>query len=262
MTALREVTAVTYLAPLREGGSLPAVIEADDGELYVLKFVGAGHGHRALVAEILTGEIARALGLHVPELALVHLDPVMARSERDEEIQDLIWASAGTNLGVRFLPGALAFQPALAPPPGPEEAATVVWLDAFTINVDRTAQNTNLLLWADAMWLIDHGSSLYFHHNWDRAASFARERFAHVRHHVLLPLAGDLAAADERARRALGPDRFQCVAEMVPDAWLSDEPRFAGPQEHRRAYAEALTERLGQTSGFVEEAESARAMLV
>jgi hypothetical protein len=256
------VTATAYLAPLREGGSLPAVIEAEDGELYVLKFVGAGHGHRALVAEIIAGHIGMVLGLNVPEIVLVHLDPKMARSERDEEIQDLLWASAGLNMGVRFLQGALAFHASLAPPPDADQAASIVWFDAFVTNVDRTSQNPNLLVWGDRVWLIDHGSSLYFHHNWARAGAFPGDPFVFARHHALLALAGDLDAADRRARGALDRPALEAVVDMVPDGWLADDPRFASAADHRAAYVDALSARLSNSSVFVTEAARARAELV
>lgn len=259
---LRTVAATRYLAPLREGGSLPAVVEADDGALYVAKFVGAGHGHRALAAEVIAAGLAAALGLPVPELVLLALDPLLGRSEPDAEIQDLLRASAGLNLGVRFLSGALSFEPALAPPPGPEQAADIVWFDAFVTNVDRTAQNPNLLVWRDALWLIDHGSALYFHHSWDGYRDRAATPFAAIRRHVLLGLAGDLAAADARARERLGAAAVDAVLARLPDAWLGDVPALGGPAAHRRAYAEFLALRLAASDAFVQEAARARAEVV
>src|SRR3954452_11339083 len=167
---LRRIEATRYVTPLREGGSLPALVEASDDGLYVLKFTGAGQGPKALVAEVVAGELARTLGFAVPELALVELDPTLAQAEPDPEIQDLLRASAGLNLGVDFLPGALPFNPAVGPAPDPELAARIVWLDALVTNVDRTAKNTNMLLWHGRLWLIDHGAALYFHHSSERAA--------------------------------------------------------------------------------------------
>src|SRR4051795_658438 len=189
--ALRTIAATVYVTPLREGGSLPALVEASDDGLYVVKFRGAGQGRKALVAEVVAGELARALGFLVPELALVELDPALGRAEPDPEIQDLLTASAGLNLGVDFLPGALAFSPAVGPFPEPEVAARIVWLDALLTNVDRTAKNTNMLWWHGRLWLIDHGASLYFHHT-GADASHAEQSFD-VTKHVLLPYASSLA---------------------------------------------------------------------
>src|SRR5436190_5872215 len=193
---LRRIEATRYVTPLREGGSLPALVEASDEGLYVLKFSGAGQGPKALVAEVLAGELARVLGLAVPELALVELDPALGQAEPDPEIQDLLRASAGLNLGVDFLPGALPFSPAAGPAPPPELAAEIVWFDALVTNVDRTAKNTNLLLWHGRLWLIDHGASLYFHHSAERDPGHARRPFTAIAEHVLLPFAGSIVEAD------------------------------------------------------------------
>src|SRR5918993_561552 len=195
---LRRIEATRYVTPLREGGSLPALVEASDDGLYVLKFRGAGQGPKALVAEVVAGELARALGFTVPELALVELDPALGRAEPDAEIQDLLAASAGINLGVDFLPGALPFGPAAGPAPDPSLAADVVWLDALVTNVDRTAKNTNLLLWHGRLWLIDHGAALYFHHAPAPVAGHERTPFAPIAEHVLLPFAGSVLEADVR----------------------------------------------------------------
>src|SRR3989442_10523573 len=189
---LRTIEATRYVTPLREGGSLPALVEASADGLYVLKFRGAGQGPKALVAEVVAGELARALGLPVPELALVALDPVLGRAEPDPEIQDLLAASAGLNLGVDFLPGALPFNPAAGPAPAPELAADISWFDALVTNVDRTARNTNLLIWHDRLWLIDHGASLYFHHAAEPAEGHEKTPFAAIAEHVLLPFAGSI----------------------------------------------------------------------
>src|SRR3954469_10276569 len=195
---LRTVTATRYVTPLREGGSVPALVEADDDGLYVVKLLGAGHGRRGLVAELLAGQIARHLDLPIPDLVLVELDGALAKAEPDGEIQDLLERSAGTNFGLDFLPGALAFAPTAPPRPDPELAAAVVWFDALTTNVDRTARNPNLIVWHRRVYLIDHGSALYVHHTWKDPVAHARGPFPQVRDHVLLPFAASIAAADER----------------------------------------------------------------
>jgi len=254
---LRTVTATRYVTPLREGGSLPAIVEADDDGLYVLKFRGAGQGPKALVAELLAGEIARALGLPVPEIVFVELDPDLARTEPDPEIQDLIRASGGLNLALDYLPGAAAFDP-VAEDPDPELASRVVWLDAYTTNVDRTARNTNLLVWHRRLWLIDHGAALYFHHAWDGYLERSRDPFPRIQDHVLLPFAGALAEADEAMAARLAPEVLAGIVELVPDLWLAGESPFASPEEHRRAYLEYLTRRLAPPRAFMEEAVRAR----
>jgi hypothetical protein len=240
---LRTVTATRYVTPLREGGSLPGLVEADDDGLYVVKFRGAGQGPKALAAEIVGGELARALGLPVPELVLVQLDPELARAEPDPEIQDLIKASAGLNLGVDFLPGALPYTPAR--PPDPELAASVVWLDALIENIDRTPRNPNLLLWHGNLWLIDHGAALYVHHGTGDPLAVARRPFPAIRDHVLLDAAGPLAEAD--ARLALRADP-EAAAALVPGEWANGAP-----------YAEHLRRRFEPPRAWLEEAERARA---
>ena len=247
---LRTVAATRYVTPLREGGSLPALVEASDDGLYVLKFRGAGQGAKALVAEIVAGELARALGLAVPELALVELDPALALAEPDREIQDLLDASAGLNLGVDFLPGALPFGPAAGPPPTPELAADIVWFDALVTNVDRTARNTNLLLWHERLWLIDHGASLYFHHAPERVEGHERRPFEAIEEHVLLPFADSIAAADARLARRVTEDLLRDVVTAVPEPWLGDSSA--------EAYVEYLGGRLAEPRAFVAEAERAR----
>jgi len=247
---VRTVVATRYVTPLREGGSLPALVEADDDGLYVLKFRGAGQGPRALVAEVVVGELARALGFPVPELVLIELDATIGRAEPDREIQDLLLASDGLNLGVDFLPGSLPFSPAAGPPPDAELAADVVWLDALVTNVDRTARNPNLLWWHERLWLIDHGAALYFHHAATPAPEHARGRFAEVREHVLLPYASSLVAADERLAGRVTEDALGRAAAAVPTEWLGD-----GAGEEYVAY---LLRRLEAPRGFVEEAEAAR----
>jgi hypothetical protein len=240
---LRTVTATRYVTPLREGGSLPGLVEADDDGLYVLKFRGAGQGPKALAAEVVVGELARALGLRVPELVLIELDPDLARAEPDPEIQDLIRASAGVNLGVDFLPGALPYAP--AHPPDGDLAAAVVWLDALVENIDRTPRNPNLLLWHGRLWLIDHGAALFVHHGTGDPLALAQRPFAGIRDHVLLPAAGSIVAADERLAPLARPET---AAALIPDGW-------ADPA----AYGEHLTRRLEEPRAWVEEAERARA---
>ena len=247
---MRAVAATRYVTPLREGGSLPALVEADDDGLYVLKFVGAGQGPKALVAEVVAGELGRALGLPVPELVLVELDPAIGRAEPDPEIQDLLLASGGTNLGVDFLPGALPFSPAAGPPPDPGLAATVVWLDAFVTNVDRKPQNPNLLWWHRRLWLIDHGAALYWHHSPGGPAADPQAPFAQVADHVLLPYASSVADADARLAPLVTGDLLERVVADVPDVWLDGEDRGM--------YVEYLTRRLASPRRFAEEAERAR----
>ena len=238
------------MTPLREGGSLPALVEADDDGLYVLKFRGAGQGPKALVAEVVVGELARALGFPVPDLVLVELDPAIGRAEPDPEIQDLLLSSDGLNLGVDFLPGALPFSPAAGPPPEPDFAADVVWLDALATNVDRTAQNPNLLLWHDRLWLIDHGAALYFHHADDVSSEHARGRFEAVRDHVLLPYASSIAAADERLAGRVTREAVERAVTEVPVEWLRP-----GRGEE---YVDYLARRLEEPRAFVEQADAAR----
>jgi hypothetical protein len=239
---LRTVAATRYVTPLREGGSLPGLVEADDDGLYVVKFRGAGQGPKALAAEIVAGELARGLGLPVPELVLVELDPDLARAEPDPEIQDLIGASAGLNLGVDFLPGALPYAPAR--PPDPALAAAVVWLDAPVENVDRTPRNPNLLTWHGNLWLIDHGAALWVHHGGRDPLAVAQRPFPAIRDHVLLGAAGPLPEADARLAPRARPD----VAGLVPSEWTDGAP-----------YAEHLERRLAEPRAWMEEAERVRA---
>jgi hypothetical protein len=258
---LRTVTATRYVTPLREGGSLPAIVEADDQGLYVLKFRGAGQGPKALIAELLAGEIARACGLPVPELVLVELDPELARTEPDPEIQDLIRASSGLNLALDYLPGAVTFDP-VAWQPDAELASRVVWFDAFVTNVDRTARNTNLLVWHRRLWLIDHGAALYFHHAWDDPQARARQPFAAIRDHVLLPFASELAAVDASMSAPITPGLVAGLAAQIPESWLCGDTPFATAVAHRQAYVDYLLARLQSPHAFVEEAIRARSALV
>jgi len=256
------VIATRYVTPLREGGSLPAIVEADDCGLYVVKFRAAGHGTRALVAELVAGELARSAGLRVPELARVRVDAALGRNEPDQEIRDLLRGSVGINLGLDYLPGSITFDPAAGPPPDAGEASDIVWFDAFTSNVDRTARNPNLLWWHRRLWLIDHGAALYFHHDWDQAEVRAPSPFPAIRDHALLRWAGDVAAAGARLAPRLTRDVIDRTLAEVPDDWLTGESRFATPDAHRAAYARYLEQRLAAAPTFTGEAERARHALV
>jgi hypothetical protein len=255
---IRTITAIRYVTPLREGGSLPAIIEADDAQLYVLKFCGAGQGPKALIAELVAGELARALDLPVPEIVFAHLDPALGRSEPDPEIQDLIKASAGLNLALAYLPGAFAFDPLLNPL-GSELASATVWFDSYVTNVDRTPRNANILIWQQQPWLIDHGACLYFHHNWNDYLSRTRSRFPQIKEHILLPFATELRAADAAMSACLTPDIIEQIVRLIPADWLGDEPGFASQEEHRVAYITYLRQRLEAPREFVEEAIRVRA---
>jgi hypothetical protein len=255
---LRTVAATRYVTPLREGGSLPGLVEADDDGLYVLKFRGAGQGPKALVAELLVGELARAVGLTVPEIVLVDLDPVLGDAEPDPEIHALVRSSAGINVGLDFLPGALAFSPAAGPIPAGELAAAVVWLDAFAMNPDRTLRNPNLLTWHGRLWLIDHGAALYVHHTWRDPATHARGAFARIRDHILLPYASSIGEVDARLAPQLGDGVIERIVELVPAEWLEDDPRIGDAAAQRAAYVTYLHRRLEPPRRFVEEAERAR----
>jgi len=259
---MRTVRATRYVTPLREGGSLPAIVEGDDDGLYVAKFAGAGHGEKALVAELVVGELARAAGLRVPELVLLEVEAPLGRNEPDSEIRELLRRSVGTNVGLDYLPGSVTFDPIAGKPPAADEAAAIVWLDALAANVDRTPRNPNLLVWHRNLWLIDHGSALYFHHAWNLADDAARSRFPAVKDHVLLPWADGIAAAGARLAPRLGRDVLEAILAAVPDAWLRDEPRFPSAAAHRAAYVDHLARRVAAATLFVEEAERARAALV
>jgi hypothetical protein len=262
---LRTLHATRYVAPLREGGSLPAIVEADDDGLYVLKFHGAGQGPKALIAELLAGEIARALGLLVPELVFIQLDPALGRSEPDYEIRSLITASAGLNLALDYLPGALTYTPAVGPAPDADLASAIVWLDAYVTNVDRTARNTNLLRWHGRLWLIDHGAALYFHHAGQDYLERSRTPFPLIKEHVLLPYAAALPDADARLVPLLSEERLAAIVALIPDAWLTADPAsapFATPAAQRDAYLRYLTSRLRAPRAFAEEAGYAHAQLV
>jgi hypothetical protein len=253
---VRTAAATRYVTPLREGGSLPAIVEADDDGLYVLKFRGAGQGPRALVAELVAGEIGRALGLRVPEIVFLELDPALGRSEGDPEIKDLIEGSAGLNLGLDYLPGSLPFDPLTDVSVDGALASRITWFDAFVMNVDRTARNTNLLTWHGETWLIDHGAALYFHHRWGTARDAALSRFPAIRDHVLLPRATELEAAAEEGRARLRVATLEEIAALIPEAWLGCD-EFATADDERQAYVDILRRRL-ESAAFVEEAIDAR----
>jgi hypothetical protein len=260
---IKTVNAIRYVTPLREGGSLPAIVETDDGQMYVMKFVGAGQGPKALIAELVAGEIGRALGLRVPELALINLDPELGPSEPDPEIFDLLRLSVGLNLGMRFLPKAFAYNPILPPPLDAALASAIVWFDAYVTNVDRTIRNVNILVWEKELWLIDHGASLYFHHDWrDDYLERSRTPFPLIKDHALLKFASTLDQADATAVARLTPAVIDQITALIPDAWLTGASPFASRAEHRAAYAAYLKRRLESSRRFVEEAKNARTHLV
>jgi hypothetical protein len=250
---LRKVTATRYVTPLREGGSLPGLVEADDDGLYVVKFRAAGQGLKALVAEVIVGELARGAGLLVPEIVLVELQAELGRTEPDPEINELVTGSAGLNCGIDFLPGALDYDPARPAEIDAVRASAVVWLDAFTTNVDRTPRNPNLLVWHRETWLIDHGAALYQHHSGRDLVTRAREPFPLIAEHVLLPLASELRSADERMAAVLDEPAVTSAVGLVPGDWLGDDPAAA-----RAEYVAYLCARLRAPRGFVDEAEAAR----
>jgi hypothetical protein len=252
---LRTVTATRYVTPLREGGSLPAIVEADDLGTYVLKFRGAGQGRKALVAELVAGEIARRLDLLVPEVVLAYLASELGRSEPDPEIQDLLKRSTGLNLALDYLPGSLGFDP-LVEPPDSGLASRIVWFDTLVTNVDRTPRNTNLLVWHDRLWLIDQGASLYFHHNWPArdgsALKTASQRpFAAVRDHVLLPFVGSIFEADAALAPRLTLEVLRSIVDLIPEEWLADEADFGSVEEVRSAYVAYLNTRLQEPRVWV-----------
>lgn len=259
---LRKIRATRYVAPLREGGSLPAIVEADDDGTYVLKFRGAGQGPKALIAELVAGEIGRALGLPVPEMALIGLDAVLGRSEPDYEVRALIQASAGLNLAIDYLPGAFAFEAPNAYRLDPTLASTIVWFDAYVTNVDRTPRNTNLLWWHKQLYLIDHGAALYFAHTWDDYVTRSRSPFKAIKSHVLLPVASQVAEVDATLTHRLTPTRLREIVDAVPEAWLAGETTFQTTDDHRAAYVDFLVRRLEAPRAFVEETLHVRSTLV
>src|SRR5690606_10844221 len=258
---LRKVNVTRYITPLREGGSLPALVEADDGFTYLLKFYGAGQGSKALIAELIGGEIARALGFKVPEIVFAELDRAFGQIEGDEEVQDLLKASVGLNLALHYLAGAITFDP-LVTDVHPRLASQIVWLDCLLNNVDRTPRNTNMLMWHKELWLIDHGASLYFHHSWQDWESKATLPFSLIKNQVLLPKASELDAVDAEFRLLLSDELIYAIVDLIPEVWLGQEEAFDSPIQHREAYARFLTMRLAHSETFVKAAQHARTTLI
>ena len=252
MMNLRTVTASRYVTPLREGGSLPAIVEADDEGLYVLKFRGAGQGAKALIAELLAGEVARLAGLPVPEIVFAELPAELARTEPDSEIRSLITASAGLNVALDYLPGSVTFDP-LTFVPDVQLASAIVWFDAFVCNVDRTVRNVNMLIWHRRLWLIDHGASLYFHHAWSDPDHAARSAFPLVKNHVLLKQASAIAEVDASMQSKLTRSAFGSLVDLIPDAWLAEDSEVGGRSAQRQAYFNFFVQRLESSAVFVEE---------
>ena len=261
MEPFRSVNVTRYIEALREGGSLPAIVEADDDFMYVLKFRGAGQGVKALVAEVIGGLIAKELGLKMPEMVLANLDEAFGRTEPDEEIQDLLKFSTGLNLGVHYLSGSITYDPVV------KEiddllASKIVWLDCLLLNVDRTAKNTNLLWWKNELWLIDHGASLYFHHSWNNWIELAKKPFSRVNDHVLLPQASKLEEVNAAFSKILTAEKIEEIIDMIPEDWLLQDHPFSSIQEHRNAYKDFLNTRMQYAAQFVKSAQDARANLL
>lgn len=254
---LRTVSVIRYVTPLREGGSMPAIAEADDGFLYVLKFRGAGQGVKALIAELIGGEIARALGFKVPELVFATLDEAFGRTEPDEEIQDLLKASVGLNLALHYLSGSITFDPTVAVI-DPKLASQIVWLDCLLTNMDRTARNTNMLFWHKELWLIDHGAALYFHHSLHNWEEQAKKPFTLIKDHVLLPSASELEIVDQEFKNILKGQLIDDVVSLIPDNWLSQDLEDGSAEERRCVYARFLKLRVANSQIFVNEAQNAR----
>jgi hypothetical protein len=258
---IRTVDMTSYVTPLREGGSLPAIVEADDGFLYVLKFRGAGQGIKALIAELIGGEIARTLGLQVPEIVFANVDPAFGRTEPDEEIQDLLKFSEGLNLGLHYLSGAITFDAAVTKIDA-TLASQIVWLDCLITNVDRTPRNTNMLMWHKELWLIDHGAALYFHHAWDNWEEQSRKPFLLVKEHVLLPWATELEAVDKEFKTLLTAERIHTILSLIPTEWLTNLSGGSDAEENRQVYFQFLQQRLASSEIFVKEAQHARKALI
>jgi hypothetical protein len=258
---LRTVNVIRYVTPLREGGSMPAIAEADDEFLYVLKFRGAGQGIKALIAEIIGGEIARALGFKVPEIVFANLDEAFGRTEPDEEIQDLLKASIGLNLALHYLSGAITFDPTVTTVDA-KLASQIVWLDCLLTNMDRTARNTNMLIWHRELWLIDHGASLYFHHSMQNWEEQAVRPFALVKDHVLLPQASELDEVDTAFKAILTDELITSVVSLIPEEWLTDDSGQETAEERRQVYRQFLISRVANSEVFVKEAQNARESLI
>jgi hypothetical protein len=259
---LRTINATRYVVALREGGSLPAIVEADDLGLYVVKFRGAGQGPLALVAELVAGEIGRALGLRIPELVFVHIDAALGRNEPDYEIRSLLKTSHGLNMALDYLPGSTMFDPAAKDTASSEIASLGVWFDAFVQNVDRTARNANLLNWHRQLYFIDHGAALFFHHDWPSVAAKATSPFTEVGQHILLPWADNLGRASAVAHERLNPALFESILQQIPDEWLTGDRDPVSPAEKRAAYLDHLSRRLAASAIFEKEAADARNRLV
>lgn len=257
---LRTANLTRYILPLREGGSLPALAEADDGFKYVVKFKGSGHREKSVIAELLGGEIARKLGFFVPELVFLNVDEAFGRTEADEEIQDLLQASQGTNLGLHFLSGAINYDPNVMTVDS-ELASKIVWLDAFITNVDRTFRNTNMLMWHKELWLIDHGSSFYFHHSWDNWKEHAKSPFNFIKDHVLLPFANDLDKVDAELNPLIDEKFIRDLVKLIPDEWLNFDYDLS-PDDLREVYAEFMLIRKENSETFIKEAQNARQNLI
>ena len=258
---LRTVNVTRYLQPLREGGSLPALADADDGFKYVLKFKGAGHGPRMLISELLGGEIARKLGFKLPELVFAHMDVDFGRTEGDEEIQDLLKFSEGTNLALHFLSGAINYDPAVMPI-DEKLSSQIVWLDAFITNVDRTYRNTNMLMWHKELWLIDHGAAYYFHHTWDNWEYSAKTAFPQIKDHVLLKNATQLEKVDEEFKALITDEFIDELVDLIPDEWLETEVNKMNENEMRDVYKSFIKIRRDHSINFINEANNARKNLI
>lgn len=254
---IRDVNIIRYIQPFREGGSMPGLVDADDGFSYVIKFRGAGQGKKALVAELIGGELARFLGLRMPELVFAELDVYFSRLEPDEEIQDLLKFSVGKNLGVHFLNGAITFD-ANVDDIDEYEASKIVWLDALLMNVDRTARNTNMLIWHKELWLIDHGASLYFHHAWDNWKETIKKPFVQIKDHVLLKKASKVREVDATYRKYFTQENIKQVLDVIPDEWLIEEGRELSPKEVRQVYLTFLFERVSNSELFINQIEHDR----
>jgi len=259
--SLRTVNVIRYITPLREGGSLPALAEADDEFKYVVKFRGSGHGVKAVISELIGGLVAHKLGLHVPELVFVQLDEAFGQTEGDEEIQDLLQASRGLNLGLHFLSGALTYDPVTTDIDG-ELASKIVWMDAFLTNVDRTVKNTNMLMWHKELWLIDHGATLYFHHTWTNWEKAALSPFQLIKDHVLLRYANQLEQADLFCKAILTPEALREIVNTIPDEWASVAEQGLTAEEVREVYYQFLTRRIAQSDHFLNEAIHAGKALI
>lgn len=258
---LRTVNVTRYITPLREGGSLPALADADDGFKYVVKFRGAGHGTKALISELIGGQVAQILGFRVPELVFVNLDEAFGRTEGDEEIQDLLQNSKGLNLGLHFLSGAFTFDPVVTQVDS-KLASQIVWMDAFLTNVDRTVRNTNMLIWHKELWLIDHGATLYFHHSWVNWEKYALSPFTQIKDHVLLSNATQLDEVDIEFKKILSPEKIAEIVNLIPEEWMNWGDENETPEDIKNIYLQFLIERVTNSQIFVKEAQNARKTLI